>query len=89
MRDLSSYANDRFSLAPSSIINTRDSVPLTWGIAWDVLKNPLTWLPALAYLSMFKHLDELTRTSCLLPFSILRLRACNRRQYVQRSFRDL
>lgn len=33
----------------------QDSVPLTWKIALDVVLNPLTWLPALAYMSSFGY----------------------------------
>lgn len=30
-------------------------MPLTWQIALDVVLNPLTWLPALAYMSSFGY----------------------------------
>ncbi|THH33241.1 hypothetical protein EUX98_g1006 [Antrodiella citrinella] len=28
---------------------------LTWALTWDIVKNPLTWLPSLAYLTTFGY----------------------------------
>ncbi|GJE85170.1 nitrate transporter [Phanerochaete sordida] len=44
------------SVMPSRPASVRqDSVPLTWKLAMDVVLNPLTWLPALAYMSSFGY----------------------------------
>ena len=40
-------------IAPPSI--RQDSAPLSWKLALDVCTNPLTWLPALAYMSSFGY----------------------------------
>lgn len=39
------------SLDVTSQLDVAINEKLTWGIARDILMNPLTWLPGLAYLS--------------------------------------
>lgn len=44
--DVDVHEIDSASKAP-----VHDGLPLSWKLAWGVVINPLTWLPALAYLS--------------------------------------
>ena len=36
-----------------SVVDVAVNEALTWKTAWVIIKNPLTWLPALAYITTF------------------------------------